>query len=106
MNDITISLEDRIKKTIKEIYDPEIPVNIYDLGLIYSIVVDETNAEVKIKMTLTSPACPVALTLPQSVKDAVAKVDGIASVLLELVWDPPWDESRMSEVAKLQLNLH
>lgn len=107
MNDSTISttLKEQIIENLKGIYDPEIPVNIYDLGLIYSIAVDEETGDVKIEMTLTSPACPVAQTFPQTVQDSILKVDGVSGVAVELVWDPPWDKDRMSEVAKLQLNM-
>ena len=97
-------LKEKVISEIKKIYDPEIPVNIYDLGLIYNIVVDEKN-KVKIDMTLTSPNCPVAESLPNSVKNNVLKVDGVSDVDLNLVWDPPWDKDKMSEAAKLELNL-
>jgi FeS assembly SUF system protein len=97
-------LKERVILEIKKIYDPEIPVNIYELGLIYNIEIDEKN-KVNIDMTLTSPNCPVAETLPNSVKDSVLKVDGVSDVGLNLVWDPPWDKDKMSEAAKLELNL-
>ena len=97
-------LKEKVISEIKKIYDPEIPVNIYDLGLIYNIVVDEKN-KVKIDMTLTSPNCPVAESLPADVKNIVLKMEGITDVDLQLVWDPPWDKDRMSEAAKLELNL-
>ena len=97
-------LKEKVISEIKKIYDPEIPVNIYDLGLIYNIVVDEKN-KVKIDMTLTSPNCPVAESLPVDVKNIVLKMEGITDVDLQLVWDPPWDKDRMSEAAKLELNL-
>ena len=99
-----INLKDKIIKEIQKIYDPEIPVNIYELGLIYGIVIDADN-NVKVKMTLTSPNCPVAESLPKEVKDSIIEVDGVEKVDLELVWDPPWDKSMMSESAKLELNL-
>jgi len=99
-----MELKDKIIEEIKKIYDPEIPVNIYDLGLIYDIKVEEKNTA-KIKMTLTSPNCPVAESLPKEVKDGIMQVEGIDNVDLDLVWDPPWDKDRMSEVAKLELNL-
>ena len=79
-------------------------MNIYELGLIYNIDIDEKN-KVNIDMTLTSPNCPVAESLPNSVKDSVLKVDGVSDVDLNLVWDPPWDKDKMSEAAKLELNL-
>ena len=97
-------LKEKVILEIKKIYDPEIPVNIYELGLIYNINIDEKN-KVKIDMTLTSPNCPVAESLPNSVKDSVLKVDGVSDVDLNLVWDPPWDKDKMSEAAKLELNL-
>ena len=89
---------------IKKIYDPEIPVNIYDLGLIYKIDTNEEN-NVFIEMTLTSPNCPVAESLPNSVKENILKIDGVKDVDLKLVWDPPWTKDMMSEAAKLELNL-
>ena len=97
-------LRDKIIKEIKKIYDPEIPVNIYELGLIYDIkVVNENTA--KVKMTLTSPNCPVAESLPKEVEDGIMQVEEIEKVELDLVWDPPWDKDMMSEAAKLELNL-
>jgi FeS assembly SUF system protein len=97
-------LEQQVVDALQEIFDPEIPVNIYDLGLIYSIDVLPLG-RVNITMTLTSPACPVAGSLPGEVEDAVRTVDGVQDVGVELVWDPPWDMDRMSEDAKLELNL-
>ena len=97
-------LKEKVISEIKKIYDPEIPVNIYELGLIYNIEIDEKK-KVNIDMTLTSPNCPVAESLPNSVKDNVLKVDGVSDVDLNLVWDPPWDKDKMSEAAKLELNL-
>ena len=97
-------LKEKIIKEIKKVYDPEIPVNIYELGLIYKIDIDEKN-NVKVDMTLTSPNCPVAESLPNQVKESILKVKGVSEVKLELVWDPPWDKSMMSEAAKLELNL-
>ena len=97
-------LKDKVISEIKKIYDPEIPVNIYELGLIYKIDIDDKN-KVDIEMTLTSPNCPVAESLPNSVKDNILKVDGIKDVNLKLVWDPPWSKDKMSEAAKLELNL-
>ena len=98
------NLKEKVILEIKKIYDPEIPVNIYELGLIYNIDIDEKN-KVNIDMTLTSPNCPVAESLPNSVKDSVLKVDGVSDVGLNLVWDPPWNKDKMSEAAKLELNL-
>ena len=97
-------LKEKVILEIKKIYDPEIPVNIYELGLIYNIDIDEKN-KVNIDMTLTSPNCPVAESLPNEVKVNVLKVDGVSEVDLKLVWDPPWDKDKMSEAAKLELNL-
>jgi len=99
-----MELKDQIILEIKKIYDPEIPVNIYELGLIYDIKVENKNTA-KVKMTLTSPNCPVAESLPKEVKDSIMQVEGIDKVDLDLVWDPPWDKSMMSEAAKLELNL-
>ena len=98
-----MEIKDKIIAEIKTIYDPEIPVNIYDLGLIYDINVDKK--KVKIKMTLTSPNCPVAESLPKEVKDIAMQVEEIEDVDLELVWEPPWNKDMMSEAAKLELNL-
>ena len=99
-----MNLKDKIITEVKKIYDPEIPVNIYELGLIYDILVQNDNC-VKIKMTLTTPNCPVAESLPKEVKETVMKVKDVKKVDLDLVWDPPWDKSKMSEAAKLELNL-
>ena len=97
-------LKEQIESEIKKIYDPEIPVNIYELGLIYKIEIRETK-KVNIDMTLTSPNCPVAESLPNEVKQNILKVAGVKDVDLKLVWDPPWDKDKMSEAAKLELNL-
>ncbi len=97
-------LKEKIIKVIKKVYDPEIPVNIYELGLIYKIDIDEKN-NVKVDMTLTSPNCPVAESLPKQVEEYILTVPGVSKVKLDLVWDPPWDKSKMSEAAKLELNL-
>ena len=97
-------LKEKIVSEIKKIYDPEIPVNIYELGLIYKIEIKETK-KVNIDMTLTSPNCPVAESLPKMVKDNILKLDGVDDVDLNLVWDPPWTKDKMSETAKLELNL-
>ena len=98
-----MGLKEKIIEEIKKIYDPEIPVNIYELGLIYEVIVKEKN--VSVKMTLTTPNCPVAESLPKEVKDSIMNIDGVEKVDLDLVWDPPWDKSMMSEAAKLELNL-
>ena len=97
-------IKSQVIEEIKKIYDPEIPVNIYELGLIYKIEVDDIN-KVNIEMTLTSPNCPVAESLPKDVKDNIMKVEGVSDVKLNLVWVPPWDKDKMSEAAKLELNL-
>ena len=97
-------LKEKIVSEIKKIYDPEIPVNIYDLGLIYKIEIIEKN-KVNIEMTLTSPNCPVAESLPKSVKNNILKLDRIDDVDLKLVWDQPWTKDKISEAAKLELNL-
>jgi FeS assembly SUF system protein len=98
------SLEDRITEALRTVFDPEIPVNIYELGLIYSIDTDpEGNA--KIAMTLTSPACPVAGTLPGEVQSRVESVSGVATCEVDVVWDPQWNPSMMSEAARLELGL-
>ena len=97
-------IKNRVIEEIKKIYDPEIPVNIYELGLIYKIEVDEKN-KINIDMTLTSPNCPVAESLPKDVKENIMKVEGVSDVNLNLVWEPPWDKDKMSEAAKLELNL-
>ena len=97
-------IKNRVIEEVKKIYDPEIPVNIYELGLIYKIEVDEKN-KINIDMTLTSPNCPVAESLPKEVKENIKKVEGVSDVKLNLVWEPPWDKDKMSEAAKLELNL-
>ena len=99
-----IDLKEKIIDEIKKIYDPEIPVNIYDLGLIYKVEVKD-DKKVNIEMTLTTPNCPVAESLPKSVKDNIMKIDGVSDVDLKLVWDPPWSKDKLSEAAKLELNL-
>ncbi len=98
------NLKESIIEEIKKIYDPEIPVNIYELGLIYDIKINE-DKKVSIEMTLTSPSCPVAESLPNMVKENILKVVGVEDVDLKLVWDPPWTKDKMSEAAKLELNL-
>lgn len=98
------TLEPSIIDGLRKIFDPEIPVNIYDLGLIYGVDVD-AEANVHIKMTLTAPGCPVAQTFPGTVEGEIKKVEGVNDVQVELVWDPPWTQDRMSEIAKLELGL-
>ena len=97
-------LENGIVEALKTVFDPEIPVNIYELGLIYDIDVQE-EGKVEVKMTLTAPGCPVAGTLPGEVKAKVESVPGVASADVELVWDPAWNPSMMSEAARLQLGM-
>ena len=97
-------LKEKVISEIKKIYDPEIPVNIYELGLIYKIEITEKQ-KVLIEMTLTTPNCPVAESLPKSVKDNILQIDGVNDVDLKLVWDPPWNKDKMSEAAKLELNI-
>lgn len=98
------SLEERVVAALRGVFDPEIPVNIYELGLIYELKIDPAGA-VSIRMTLTSPACPVAGALPGEVQARVQSVPGVTSANVELVWEPPWDMSRMSDEARLQLGL-
>ena len=97
-------LKKKVFAEIKKIYDPEIPVNIYELGLIYKIEISDEK-KVNIEMTLTSPNCPVAESLPKMVKDNVLKIEEVSGVDLKLVWNPPWTKDMMSEAAKLELNL-
>ena len=97
-----------IKAAIKEIYDPEIPVNIYELGLIYKVDVhdaEDGQADVSVQMTLTSPGCPVAQDMPGWVQGAIFPIEGVGNVDVDLVWDPAWDPSKMAETAKIQLNM-
>ena len=98
-----MDLREQVIAEIRKIYDPEIPVNIYELGLIYDVKIKEDKA--KIIMTLTTPNCPVAESLPKEVKDSAMQVEGIKEVDLDLVFEPPWEKSMMSEAAKLELNL-
>jgi len=98
----TQQLEDKIVTMLKTIYDPEIPVDIYELGLIYEVKIDKEN-NVSIDMTLTSPNCPVAESLPKEVEDKVASVEGVISAKVNIVFDPSWDKDMMSEEAKLEL---
>ena len=102
--DRNTALRPAIIKAVSKVFDPEIPVNIYDLGLIYDVIVDASN-HVGIRMTLTAPACPAAQFLPGQVKDAVASVAGVTDVKVDVVWDPPWTRDRMTDAAKLDLGL-
>lgn len=97
-------LRERVIAALRTVYDPEIPVNIYDLGLIYGLDIDEAG-DVDVRMTLTAPGCPVAQTFPQTVEDAVRSVPGVNDATVELVWDPPWSQERMTEAARLELGL-
>ncbi len=96
--------EDAVIGAISTVYDPEIPVDIYQLGLVYAVEIED-DGRVKIEMTLTTPACPSAQELPSQVEEAVRAVEGVSDVQVEVVWDPPWDPSRMSEDARLALNM-
>jgi len=98
------ALRDNVIEVLKEIYDPEIPVNIYEIGLVYEVAIDE-EANVRILMTLTSPMCPVAESLPPEVEERVEAIDGVNSATVEITWDPPWDPDMMSEAAKLELGM-
>jgi FeS assembly SUF system protein len=97
-----VVLEAQVIEAVRSCFDPEIPVNIYELGLIYDLKVDESG-KVTIQMTLTSPACPAAQSLPGEVRSKVQAVPGVLEVQVDVVWEPPWDPSKMSEAAKLQL---
>jgi FeS assembly SUF system protein len=98
-------LEKEIIQRIKTCYDPEIPVDIYELGLIYQIKIDD-EFNVYIKMTLTSPMCPVAESLPPEVREKVKSVNGVKDVYIDLVWNPPWDKDMMSDIAKVELGFY
>ncbi len=98
------AIKESVIQALRKVYDPEIPVNIYDLGLIYSLDVN-TEGKVDVEMTLTAPGCPVAQTFPGTVEQAVKEVDGVADAHVELVWDPPWNQDRMTDEVKLQLGL-
>ncbi|HSL20405.1 MAG TPA: SUF system Fe-S cluster assembly protein [Vicinamibacterales bacterium] len=100
----TAELRPAVLDAMKTVFDPEIPVNIYELGLIYDVLVD-ADANVGIRMTLTAPACPAAQSLPVEVREKVQRVPGVRSARVEIVWEPPWTKDRMSEAAKLQLGL-
>ncbi len=97
-------LKEAVITALKTVYDPEIPVNIYDLGLIYAVDIDAAG-NANIQMTLTTPGCPVAQTFPQTVEETVKAVAGITDAKVELVWDPPWTQEKMTEAAKLQLGI-
>jgi FeS assembly SUF system protein len=97
-------IESEVLDALRTCYDPEIPVNVYELGLVYEVAVDDTGA-VSIKMTLTSPHCPAVQSLPAEIESKVKAVTGVTDVKIDLVWDPPWDPSKMSEAARLQLGM-
>ena len=97
-------LKESVITALKGVYDPEIPVNIYDLGLIYDVILNE-DGHVDVKMTLTTPGCPVAQTFPGTVEQAVNQVEGVSDCTVELVWEPPWTQERMSEGARLELGI-
>jgi FeS assembly SUF system protein len=98
-------MQQRVIDALRTIFDPELPVNIYDLGLIYDLQVDEDEGRVVIQMTLTAPACPVAETFPAVVEDEVFSLAGVRDVSIELVWEPPWTKERMTEAARLELGM-
>jgi FeS assembly SUF system protein len=100
-----MALRDEIVKAIQTVYDPEIPINIWEVGLIYEVDVDD-DGKVHVLMTLTSPNCPVAESLPSDVKEAVTAVEGVTEAEVEVTWDPPWDPEMMSEAAQLELGFY
>ncbi len=100
----TESLEEQVIDALRTVYDPEIPVNVYELGLVYGVDINPGN-EVIVRMTLTAPGCPVAGSLPIEVEQKILSIEGVTSARVDLVWDPPWNPGMMSEVAKLQLGM-
>jgi FeS assembly SUF system protein len=99
-----LEIKPKVIEALSSVYDPEIPVNVFELGLIYDIIVDSAGA-VGVRMTLTAPACPAAQTLPVEVREKVRRIPGVSDARVEIVWDPPWSKDRMSDAAKLQLGL-
>ncbi len=99
-----VKVKEEVIAMLREVYDPEIPVNIYELGLVYEVHVDESGA-VRIEMTLTSPMCPVAEILPVEIETRAREIEGVRDVQIELIWDPPWDPGMMSEAARLELGM-
>ena len=99
------ALTERVIAQLRTVFDPEIPVNIYDLGLIYHIQILDNSKRVHVQMTLTSPGCPVAQTFPGTVEMAVKQLEGVSDCTVELVWDPPWTQDRMTEAARLELGM-
>ena len=104
MNDTNLNIKNDIVTALQGVYDPEIPVSIYDLGLIYDIILEE-NGDVKIIMTLTTPHCPEAQSIPEKVADVVAVLNGVNEVKVEITWEPPWTQEKMTKEAKLELGL-
>jgi FeS assembly SUF system protein len=104
MTETNQDLESKVIEVLRTCYDPEIPVNIHELGLVYGIDIDPEGV-VNIKMTLTSPACPVAGSLPPEIENKVSKIEGVSSARVEVVWDPPWTPDKMTEAARLQLGM-
>ena len=104
MTETNQDLESKVIEVLRTCYDPEIPVNIHELGLVYGIEIDPDGG-VNVKMTLTSPACPVAGSLPPEVENKVSKIEGVSSARVEVVWDPPWTPDKMTEAARLQLGM-
>jgi FeS assembly SUF system protein len=100
-----LPMRQRVIDALRTLYDPELPVNIYDLGLIYGLDVDEQEGRVTISMTLTAPSCPVAEAFPRVVEDEVFSLAGVRDVRIELVWEPPWSKDRMTEAARLELGM-
>lgn len=100
----TLVVEEQVLEALRSCFDPEIPVNIYDLGLVYDVKVEETGM-VAIRMTLTSPHCPAVQSLPAEIQGKISEVQGVTEVKIDLVWDPPWDPSKMSDAARLQLGM-
>src|SRR5438105_2470662 len=101
----TSDMREAVIDALRSVYDPEIPVNIYDLGLVYALEVDEGMGHVRVLMTLTAPGCPVAQTFPQTVEAMIRMVPGVKDATVEIVWDPPWTQERMTEAARLQLGM-
>lgn len=98
-------IRERIVHAIKQVYDPEIPVDIFELGLVYDILIDEPAKKATVRMTLTTPNCPEAQSIPEYVKRMVERVEGIDEATIEIVWDPPWNKDKMTDAAKLQLGM-
>jgi FeS assembly SUF system protein len=106
MEPVAGGLHERVVEALRQIRDPELPVNIYDLGLVYGLDIDDELGRVDIRMTLTAPGCPVAQSFPAQVEAMVSSVYGVNEAHVELVWEPPWDQGRLSEAARLQLGLN